>query len=45
MITKEENLGRPPTLTKMTTGKCKQKGVVEGKWNKLKVGGGSTISM
>jgi hypothetical protein len=24
----------------MTIRKCKQKGVVEGKWNKLKVGGG-----
>ncbi len=43
MITKEENLGRTPTLTKMTTKKCKQKGVVEG--NKLKVGGGVAISM
>ncbi len=45
MIAKEENLGRTPTLTKMTTRKCKQKGVVEGKWNKLKVGGGFAISM
>ncbi len=45
MIAKEENLGRTPALTKMTTIKCKQKGVVEGKWNKLKVGGGSAISI
>ncbi len=45
MIAKEEKLGRTPRLIKMTTRKCKQKGVVEGKWNKLKVGGGSTIPM
>ncbi len=45
MIAKEENLGRTPILTKMTIGKCKQKGVVEGKWNKLKAGGGFVISM
>ncbi len=45
MIAKEENLGRTSTFTKMTTRKCKQKGVVEGKWNKLKVGGGFVISM
>ncbi len=44
IIAKEENLNRAPSPIEETIKMCKLKGVMEGKWNKLKVGGGPNVS-